>query len=244
MDGIVFASFALGVLGIAIPIVYTGMGINKTLSSINSSAKETATMTKNISETSTNKLMGKAKEGNLAQTYSLCLAIRGALENQPVSFEEILKDGSNVAQKILHDEIDSEVKIRLGTVSVEDIMTRHDQLVVVNEGDTVEKIFDLILKEKHMGYPVFDKNEYLKGIITLHDILKIKKEDWGKTKARSAMTHREKLIIAHPSDPAIDAINKMEQKKIGRLPVLEQDMVVGIISRSDCLQILDKLKAS
>jgi CBS domain-containing protein len=52
------------------------------------------------------------------------------------------------------------------------------------------------------------------------------------------MTPRSKLVFLRPNESATDAFVKFSKNEIGRLPVIENEKVVGIITRSDLLRIV------
>lgn len=241
MDNLITLFVILGIAGIAVPIFYTGKQINKTLSTMSNTANESLTATKGVSQVSSNKLLTRIKEGNYALSYNLCSTVNNAIKKEPVNFEEIIRDGTETARKIYQEEIDSEVEIKVGSLSVSEIMTPIDLIDAIDEDDGIEKLYEFILKYKHMGYPVIDNRGNLKGIVAFGDLSKVKRERWKKTKVKSIMTPKDKLITANPAEPAFDAVQRMIRKDKGRLPVIENENLVGIISRSDSMKVFKRL---
>jgi len=243
MDDIIILFIVLGVAGIALPIAYTGKQINRTLTTMSNTSKESLVVTKGVSKVTSDKLLTRMKEENYALSLNLCSTVNCAMNNEHVDFEKIIKDGTEAARKIYINEIDSEVETKLGSLSVYDIMTPIDLIDTIKEDDTLEELYESTLKYKHMGYPVIDKNDNLVGIVAFDDFGKIKRARWKKTKVKSIMTPKDKLITANPSEPAIDAVLRMIRERKGRLPIIENGVLVGIISRSDSLRIITLLKS-
>jgi len=121
-------------------------------------------------------------------------------------------------------------------VKVEDVMTR--EVKTVNGETTVEEMMKIMFQNKHMGYPILD-GQNLSGIITFNDISQAKQGDEKKT-ITEYMTRN--LVVTSPGEPLIDAMAKLNQKGVGRLPVVENGKLIGIISRTDIIRAMEILK--
>ncbi|MFW6117579.1 MAG: site-2 protease family protein [Thermoproteota archaeon] len=121
----------------------------------------------------------------------------------------------------------------LSGVEVRDIMTREVRTVEpdLSVQDLVEKYF---ARYKHGGYPVTKGSEVL-GLVTVEDVRSVPQEKRRDTTIGEVMTPCEELVCLKPEEQALDAFMKISQKNIGRLPVLEQDKLAGIVTRSDIL---------
>jgi predicted transcriptional regulator len=122
----------------------------------------------------------------------------------------------------------------LRQVTVADIM--ETTVITINEDATLREFDSLINRYKHQGYPVADKANKTVGVISLKDLLRVDKEHWDTCRVKDRMSTC--LICASPEDSVIDAVEKMTRAGVGRLLVMDDDRLVGIISRS-C--IMDKL---
>ena len=99
--------------------------------------------------------------------------------------------------------------------------------------DTSMKEVALILrKEGCTGVPVVD-SEKLVGIISRRDFRKIKKEANLKAPVKAYMSANIKSI--EPGKSPAQATNLMVKHDIGRLPVVEDGKIVGIVTRSDIM---------
>lgn len=116
-------------------------------------------------------------------------------------------------------------------VKISDIMTR--EVHTVDPGLTVQQLvnnhFD---KFKHTGFPVVS-GEHLIGVVTDHDVRLVPQENWDEKTVKDIMKPADELITLKPDDIASDALLKMANGDVGRLPVLEGDKLVGIVTRSD-----------
>lgn len=101
--------------------------------------------------------------------------------------------------------------------------------------------------------PVVNKRGKLLGIITKSDILEASPSDattlsiWelnyllARTTVEQIMVKAEDLIIVSPNDPIERAALLMRKHKVGGLPVVDGNHLVGIITESDIFEVLLKL---
>ena len=124
----------------------------------------------------------------------------------------------------------------LSDVSVEEIMS--SQVVAVSPVDSIEEIVqEYFYNYKHGGFPVVENGQLL-GMITMHDLREVPKEKRAQTKVKEVMTSKEKLIFVKPNEPAIEALVKLSRRDVGRVPVVENERLVGILTRSDLLRAI------
>ena len=129
----------------------------------------------------------------------------------------------------------TEVTVALRGVKVRDIMTTDVQ--AVKPDMSVSELVDLMFKEKHMGYPVKDDNVI--GIVTFNDIRRIPSDQRDSMYVADIMTRE--VISVQPDDDAIKVLKLMSKHDIGRLIVMEDGIMVGIVSRADLMRSLELL---
>ena len=123
----------------------------------------------------------------------------------------------------------------LERVTVQEVMTR-DFPAVPAEMPFAE-MADRFAKSKHHGFPVIDKDNRLKGMITLDDMeSKMGKKSHDLTVADIATTS---LITAYPDESLRDVVQKLEAKEVGRVPVVDRkdpSRLIGVLRRHDILK--------
>jgi CBS domain-containing protein len=82
------------------------------------------------------------------------------------------------------------------------------------------------------GLPVVDDG-LLVGIISRRDFKKIRKEEQLQAPVKAFMSNR--VISIEPKNSPIQAARTMVRHDIGRLPVVEDGRIIGIITRSDAM---------
>jgi len=90
-------------------------------------------------------------------------------------------------------------------------------------------------------YFVVAEEGKLLGVVTIHDIKRIPKKRWNSTKVSRAMTPASRLKTASAQQSAASLLELMDELGIKRMPVLEKDEVIGVISR-DSLNRLKKTR--
>ena len=110
------------------------------------------------------------------------------------------------------------------------------EVVTVSPEMRVSEVIDLILKTKHLGFPVVEGGRVV-GIVTLHDLMGVEPEE----KVEAVMS-REVVVIS-PESSAFEAFKIMSERGIGRLPVIKNGEIVGIVSRSDLMRIKEIMEA-
>ena len=85
------------------------------------------------------------------------------------------------------------------------------------------------------GAPIL-KQRRLVGVISRRDIDKALKAGRGELPVSSCMA--QAIKTATPDEPLSVALDRMVQSDVGRLPVLDGDRLVGIVTRSDILRAL------
>jgi Zn-dependent protease/predicted transcriptional regulator len=131
------------------------------------------------------------------------------------------------------EERSTQAEVALENIRVEDIMTK--DVVSVSPSMSVEDLVQFIFQKKHMGYPVMERDS-LKGVVTLTDIERVPYTERSAARVSDIMTRN---IVSVPSTArASDALKLISSKNIGRVMVIDNGSLVGILSRTDLVRIL------
>jgi|Deesub1362A_J573_1020465.scaffolds.fasta_scaffold00036_53 CBS domain-containing protein len=139
--------------------------------------------------------------------------------------------GANEEEKLVY------IEGLLKNVKVKDIMT--SEVVSVHPDITIKEFLDLMLVKKHMGYPVVDKGE-LQGIITFEDLRSLPPEKYTTVKVKDVM--KRDIISVSPDEPAYKSFKLMNENRIGRVLVIDNGKLEGIVSKTDILRTLSVLE--
>lgn len=131
-------------------------------------------------------------------------------------------------------------------LKVEEAMVR--KVVTVNENTSVREAVK-VMNEFEIGSVIVVSEGKAAGILTERDILKrivAGARDASKTKVKEVMT--TPLVIVEPGKELEEAVKLMFQMKIKKLPVVEGERLVGLLSLTDVArfhpQIMKALKQS
>jgi predicted transcriptional regulator len=124
----------------------------------------------------------------------------------------------------------------LSGVSVGDIMTR-DILTVSPDMLIQQLVTDYFLSRPHGGYPVVSNGKPV-GVVTMSSIRSIPRENREVATVKDAMVPYEKMVTVTPSISALEALQLMAQRGVGRLLVTQGDDLVGILTRGDLMKTI------
>ncbi len=123
--------------------------------------------------------------------------------------------------------------------------------ITVNEDTSLPEALELMRRGKIRRLPVLDKHGKLVGIVTELDLLRASPSPattlsiyeipylLSKVKMRDIMT-REVITVTEDT-PIEEAARIMADNKIGGLPVLRDDKLVGIITETDIFKLMLEL---
>ena len=119
----------------------------------------------------------------------------------------------------------------LKRIKVSEAMIPKEKIIIVNPETTVAEVLKFIEKYGRIGFPVMEKGE-LVGIVTFGDIEVVPPELEKVTKVRDVMSRN--LIVTYPDETLNDALAKLADYEIRRLPVVRRDnqrVLLGMINR-------------
>ncbi|HEX4086138.1 MAG TPA: site-2 protease family protein [Chthoniobacteraceae bacterium] len=122
----------------------------------------------------------------------------------------------------------------LGGVRVADIMTR-DPVCIPDYTPLTLVVDEFILTKNHVAYPVVGDDRDFRGMLHVENLKALPREKWAWTTA-SQIASSNATIDA--SDSAESAMRRLLAAGEGRLAVLENGKVFGIITRHDVLRFI------
>jgi Zn-dependent protease len=122
----------------------------------------------------------------------------------------------------------------LQDVTVGDMMS--SPVTTVPPNLPVSQVISMMYSSKHLGFPVIERDT-LVGMITLADVNRTSPIDREAMQVRDIMTRD--LIVLPPSAPVIDALRIMSSHDIGRIPIVQNDKLLGIVTRTDILKVTE-----
>ena len=110
---------------------------------------------------------------------------------------------------------------------VRDIMTPDP--VTTRDDTSIDDTAKLLTRYRITGLPVVDGNNKVIGIVSEFDLLSKQGQTVGEVMSRG--------IISVSSDTSVDIVSHLlTDHRIRRLPVIDADQLVGIVSRADIIR--------
>jgi len=129
------------------------------------------------------------------------------------------------------------ISITLEGVKVRDVMTGVPDVIYVLPDWTLKELIDVMFKTRHMGYPVQEsQTSPVLGVITFSDVQRVPASERATTRVEDVM--KREIVSIRPDADAFDALKRMSSRNLGRLIIMEEGQMVGIVSRTDLMRAI------
>ena len=123
----------------------------------------------------------------------------------------------------------------------EDIMSR--DVIKLHEDDDIHQALEKFKQVNLMSLPVVNAGEELVGTLALYEVV-----EWfkGATDPRNSWQHyvrqimSRRVVTVEPSQPIQDLVPYFVEKSFNYIPVVENQHLIGIISRADMIAALQQ----
>jgi tRNA nucleotidyltransferase (CCA-adding enzyme) len=116
------------------------------------------------------------------------------------------------------------------SVQISDLMSF--PVITVPDNTPMKKVAQILKEKGCTGLPVVKEDKPV-GMISRRDFRRIKKESQLKAPVKAFMT--TKMLVIEPGKSPTQAARIMVKHDIGRLPVVDNGRIIGIITRSDTM---------
>lgn len=130
------------------------------------------------------------------------------------------------------------MKTALQSVKVSDVMTRN--VLTVEEGLPLRHAVENFFFTHHfVGFPVTSAMGRVVGFLALGDVRAIPREKWDSMPVKDIMRKLSTENTVSPQDSALTVLTRMVNDNVGRYLVMENNELVGIISRRDIMKTME-----
>jgi len=154
--------------------------------------------------------------------FSIFAGMRGGLWLMLIGWFLYTAAQASYQQSTLQESL-SEIKVR--DIMVKDIVTLSSFITVD------EAVNNYFLRYGYGGFPIIDDGKFL-GIVTLKEVKNIRIENWGREKVADILVPHEKRWEVSPEDDAMKALELMIKEDKGRLVIIENNKLSGLITRN------------
>jgi len=85
---------------------------------------------------------------------------------------------------------------------------------------------------------VVEDDGVLRGMVTLHQVKATSREEWANTPLQSIMIPAREIVVVQSHVPLLTVMQMMDERAISQMPVVEEDHVLGIVTREGLLRVL------
>jgi len=86
-------------------------------------------------------------------------------------------------------------------------------------------------------FPVIEEGE-VQGLLTLHDIKEVPREEWSITRVADVMVPLDELESVTPNDDLIAVFRRMTAEDVNQFPVIQGGRLLGMVARDNMLAFL------
>ncbi len=101
---------------------------------------------------------------------------------------------------------------------------------------SIEEAHRIMLELGHHGLPITDYANNLKGIITRSDVDKAVRHELTHAPVKGFMSHE--VVTITPETGLKEIQNLLMENQVGRLPVIKDSKLLGIVTRTDVIRVL------
>jgi Zn-dependent protease len=116
-----------------------------------------------------------------------------------------------------------------------DIMTQ--ELPMVPRDMSLEEYVHEMLRTGRRCHLVVS-DEALVGLMTLHALNRVPREEWPHTSVQAAMVPREEVRSTPPDTPLLQILERMQGDDVNQMPVVVDGQVVGLVTRDSILRVI------
>ncbi len=115
--------------------------------------------------------------------------------------------------------------------------------VTVPANISIQKLVDEYFQPLNISSAPVMQGGYLAGLITFIEISQVQRENWGKTPVGYVMRLREQIFIVTPDQPLSVALQSMLARGINLVPVVQDDLLVGVLNLESILSYLQQRRS-
>ena len=133
------------------------------------------------------------------------------------------------------------IETRLGRVKVRDVARPIE--VTVPPGISVAQLVDNVMLPRNLRAVAVTDNTRLIGIVTVGDVRKVPSDKRANVSVGEIMGGRDKLYTVTADEPALDAVELLDEHDLEQVPVLDSGQLVSMLSRTDVMRQIQMREA-
>jgi len=132
-----------------------------------------------------------------------------------------------------------EARETLSGLRAQDVMS-HD-VPTFPGGNTLEEYAAEVLRTGRRFHLVLT-DDRLTGIMNVHALNAVPREEWAGTSVQAVMTARENILLAHPDEPLLGLLERLLASEVNQMPVVNESgdgmHIIGMVTRDSILRVI------
>jgi predicted transcriptional regulator len=121
-------------------------------------------------------------------------------------------------------------------ITARDIM--NEACPSISDDPSLQALIDQQMLQEGRRCLLLMRGDNLAGLVTLHNIQRVPREEWPSTAASEVMTPVEQIKTVSINDSALDVLRKMDVEDVNQIPVMDAGRLVGLISRENVVRVI------
>ncbi|HVE75662.1 MAG TPA: site-2 protease family protein, partial [Actinomycetota bacterium] len=101
-----------------------------------------------------------------------------------------------------------------------------------------EAVDNFFVKMHHSAYPVIGYGDHLEGLLTLHQIRSLAREQWDALTVRQVMFPIQPAMVTSEDEPVGKVFERITENPAGKFLVMKEGALIGMLSVSDVARVL------
>jgi Zn-dependent protease/CBS domain-containing protein len=98
-------------------------------------------------------------------------------------------------------------------------------------------VYDHIMQGDERAFPVVEDDRLL-GVVYIENLRTLERSAWDTTLVKQVMVPQNELEMVTPREDAMDAFQKLTQREMRQIPVVQNGKLIGMLRRRDILRWL------
>lgn len=124
-----------------------------------------------------------------------------------------------------------------GRVTVGEVM--HPVPLTILPNLSLLDVVEQFLLPRSLRAVCVTEGDHLVGLVSLTEIRQIPRDQWQQTPIWQVMVPRNRLFVAAPQQRLSETMEIMAQRNVHQLPVVQEDRLVGMVSRETIVRFLE-----
>ena len=121
----------------------------------------------------------------------------------------------------------------LGKLQAAEVMTT--AFATAQPGDSILSVVDHQMVGQGERAVMIVLGGRVMGLVTVSDVKRVPREEWGNTPVQAIMTPREKVSTVTPATSALDILSLLGERRLNQIPVIADGQMVGMVTRRELI---------